>query len=183
MTEQTLPGNPYAELPPAELASLFADLVNELIPGGDGWPSAATVGAQGLVAARLIENGDEMDLLRIVSALIAAGGPFSNRIPEERVAIVSRFETQEPQLFEQVRSATTLAYYENPFVAESIRKLGRPYSFRPHATGYPMAPFDFKRDKPQHQRGSYLTTDAMRPLDVSGLKLDENKTQHWGLKR
>jgi hypothetical protein len=183
MTEQTLPGNTYAELPPAELASLFADLVNELIPGGDGWPPAATVGAQGLVVARLIENGSETDLLRIVTALIAAGGPFSNHGPEERVAIVHRFETQEPQLFEQVRSATTLAYYENPFVAERIRKLGRPYSLRPHATGYPMAPFDFERDRPPHQRGSYQTTEAVRSLDISGLKLDDNRTENWGLKR
>jgi hypothetical protein len=183
MTMHTILDSTRATLPPAVLATLFADLVDELIPGADGWPSAATVGAQGLVVARLIENGEETDLLRIADALIAAGGPFSGHGPEERLAIVSRFEAQEPRLFEQVQSATTLAYYENPFVAEAIRKLGRPYSLRPHATGYPMAPFDFQHDTPHHQRGSYIATDAVRPLDISGLKLSDNKTEHWGLKR
>lgn len=170
-------------LPPPQGAALLAALVDELIPGGEGWPSASAVGVQGVVALRLAEDAGELELGRIADAVIAAGGPFEDRAPGERVAIVERFEASDPELFERLRAAVTIAYYESPFVAEAIRRLGRPYALRPHVTGYPMAPFDFNRDTPRHGRGRWIATDAVKPLDPSSLKLDETRTERWGLDR
>ena len=119
----------------------------------------------------------------VVDAVIAAGGPFIGRTPEERIAIVERLEAAEPALFEQVRVAATFAYYESPFVVEAIRRLGRPYALRPHVSGYPMAPFDLDKDTPRHGRGSYLATDTVRRADLSSLHLDETRTERWGLER
>lgn len=171
------------ELTPVADAALLADLVDELIPGDNHWPSASSVGVHGLVAVRLAERAGEPVLGRIVDAVLAAGGPFADRPPEERVAIMERFEAAEPALFEQVRVASTFAYYESPFVVAAIRRLGRPYALRPHLTGYPSRPFDFETDTPRHDRGAYIATDAVRRVDVSGLQLDETRTARWGLER
>ncbi len=170
-------------LPPADGAALLAILVDELIPGGDGWPSASSVGVQGLVALRLTEEFGELELGRIADAVIAAGGPFTGQSAEERVAIVERFEKGEPDLFERLRAAVTIAYYDSPFVVEAIRRIGRPYSLRPHITGYAMQPFDFNKDMPRHGRGQYVKTDEVKPVDISSLKLDEVRTERWGLDR
>jgi hypothetical protein len=171
------------DLPPSEGAALLADLVDVLIPGGGGWPSAASIGVQGLVAMRLTEQSGELELGQIAAAIIDAGGPFDGRTPEERIQIVARFEAAQPDLFERLRAATILAYYESPFVAEAIRRLGRPYQLKPHVTGYPMTPFDFAKDTPRHGRGSYLKTADVQRVDTSGLHLDEIRTERWGLER
>lgn len=171
------------ELPPLEGAALFAGLMDELIPGGNGWPSASSVGVQSLVAIRLSEQAGEAVLGRIVDAMIAAGGPLAGRSMRERVVIVKNFEAAEPELFEQVRIATTFAYYENPFVVEAIRRQGRPYALRPHLLGYPMRSFDFDKDAPRHKRGAYTATDRVMPVDISTLHLEENRTKRWGIKR
>ena len=176
-------GDALASLTPPEAAALLAALVDELIPGDNNWPAASAVGVQGLVAARLLDSAGEVEIGRIVAAVIAAGGPLAGHSAEERVAIVARFETTEPALFETVRAATVLAYYESPLVAAAIRRLGRPYLMRPHLTGYPFAPFDAARDTPRHGRGKWTPTDAVQPVDTSDLKLDETRTTRWGLQR
>jgi hypothetical protein len=176
-------GDALASLTPNEAAALLAALVDELIPGDDNWPAASTIGVQGLVAARLFDDAGEAELGRIASAVIAAGGPLAGRTAEERIAIVERFAAAEPDRFETLRAATVLAYYESPYVAAAIRQLGRPYALRPHLKGYPFAPFDAARDKPQHGRGKWTPTDAVKHVDASGLKLDETRTTRWGLQR
>ena len=164
-------------------AELLADLVDVLIPGGDGWPSAATVGVQSVVSLRLLEELGKADLARLGQAILLAGGPLAGRSEEERVAIVRRLEAAEPELFGWVRDAAYFAYYESPFVAAAINAKGHLYDLRPHAKGYPVAPFDRERDTPRHGRGGYVPTQSVRPLDVSALDLDSNHTQAWGLKR
>lgn len=166
-----------------ETAALITALVDELIPGGDGWPSASAVGVQGLLAIRLSEHSGEAVVRALSDALRAAGAPFEGRSEPERVAIVERFEAAEPEMFDRVRVAVTLAYYESPVVVDAIRALGRPYSIRPHVTGYPARPFDFTQDVPQHGRGSYIPTDAVKPVDISGLDLASSRTARWGIGR
>lgn len=175
--------NAAGSLSPVEIAALLAALVDELIPGSQEWPSASGVGVQGLLAARIVDEWGEGELQAVVDAVLAAGGPFALCGADERTAIVERFEAAEPGRFERVRTAAVLAYYESPVVAAAIRRTGRPYSLRPHATGYPMRPFDPARDTPRHGRGAYLTTDQVKPVDVSGLDLASGRTTNWGLKR
>jgi hypothetical protein len=170
-------------LPPVDGAALLATLVDVLIPGGDGWPSASSIGVQGIVAMRLVEVAGELELGRIADAVLAAGGPFTDRSEAERIAIVERFEKDEPDIFERLRVAVTIAYYESPFVVEAIQRLGRPYALRPHVTGYPMPAFDFNKDTPRHGRGHYIPTDAVKPVDISSLNLGDVRTARWGVER
>jgi hypothetical protein len=170
-------------LSPVQTTAILHDLVDVLIPGDETWPSASAVGVQGLIAVRLFEEAGEDCLPQIVDALLDAGGPLADHDEAGRVAIVTRFSKGKPDLFERIRAATILAYYEHPFVVEAIRTLGRPYRLTPHLIGYPMKAFDMAEDRPRHDRGFYLQTDAVRPLDISGLKLDEIRTKRWGLDR
>jgi hypothetical protein len=170
-------------LSPSQATEALRDLVDVLIPGDETWPSASAIGVQGLIAVRLFEDAGDDCLHQVLAALLDAGGPLVDHNEADRIAIVSRFSTSKPELFERVRAAAVLAYYEHPFVVEVIRTLGRPYLLRPHLTGYPMKAFDMDKDRPRHERGSYLETDAVKRLEVSGLQLDQIRTKRWGLDR
>lgn len=175
--------NEEASPPAVGGAELVAGLVDVLIPGGDGWPSAATVGVQSVLSLRLLEELGEAELARLGAAILFAGGPLAEHGEDERVAIVKRLEAAEPTLFGWVRDAAYMAYYESPFVAAAINAKGHRYELRPHAKGYLLAPFDLERDTPRHGRGGYVSTQSVRPLDFSALDLDSNRTQAWGVKR
>ena len=168
---------------PIEAAALLAGLVDVLLPGDTDWPSGASVGVQGILAMRLYEGLGKSELARLSTAILTAGGPFAGRSAVDQVAIVERLETEEPALFGWVRDAAYIAYYENPFVAAVINTKGHPYDLRPHIKGYPLAPFDLDRDAPRHGRGHYVSTKAVRPIDISDLDLDSDRTLAWGLKR
>lgn len=170
-------------LAPVPLAALFADFVDVLIPGDDTWPSASAIGVQGLLLSRVVEEWGEEEPRLIADALLAAGAPFTAQNAVERKAVVERLEVSHPDLFAQLRSATVLAYYESPVVAEAIRALGRPYLLRPHLIGYPSRPFDAARDTPKHGRGAYLKTGDVQPVDTSNLDLATSRTEKWGINR
>jgi hypothetical protein len=168
---------------PAAAAEMLARLVDILIPGDADWPSAANVGVQGILATRLFEERGKAHYGRLFAAIIQAGGPFKDHDEDEQVAIVKALEAAEPELFGWIRDAAYIAYYESPFVAAAINAKGHPYDLRPHIKGYPLAPFDIEHQTPRHGRGHYLPTEGVRRVDISGLDLDSERTQAWGLKR
>lgn len=172
-----------ALLPPPEQARMLRALVDELIPGGDGWPSASEAGVHGILALRLFAEQDGSESALLARLLGWENGGLSSDDAETRIAAIKAFERTDPDLFDRIYTAAVLAYYETPFVIETIRNAGRPYSHRPHVTGYAMAPFDFNRDMPRHGRGHYLKTDEVRPVDTSALHLDIVKTEQWGVIR
>jgi hypothetical protein len=180
---ETTPDVGDEKLGPVCAAALIADFVDVLIPGERLWPSAKTVGVQGQLALRLMEERGKNALPTLVKAIEAAGGPFAGLDEPARVAVVQRFEEAEPDFFGWVRDAAYIAYYENPFVAEAIVLTGHPYELRPHIKGYPVQRFDLARDTPRHGRGCYTRTSDVRRVDISGLDLESNRTQAWGLKR
>jgi hypothetical protein len=167
----------------AEAAGLLAAFVDILIPGDEFWPSASVVGVQGVLALRLSEEAGETGVSRLIEAILDAGGPLAGKNADEARAVATAFEATEPALFDKFRNEVTLIYYENTFVVEAIRQLGRPYKQKPHLTGYPLPKFDPERDRPTHNRGAYRPADKVRPLDISGLNLDQTRTGHWGLER
>lgn len=167
----------------AVAARLLADLVDLLLPGDGDWPSGATIGVQSTLAIRLVEERGEADLMRLAQAILTAGGPFADHPEERRIAIVQALEAAEPELFGWVRDAAYYAYYESPFIVAVINAQGHPYRLRPHVKGYPLPRFDPARDAPTHGRGRWLATGDVRPVDISALDLDSDRTQAWGLKR
>lgn len=174
---------PATQTTPRELAALFAQLADELIPGDATWPSASSIGVQGIMLLRFTEENGEKDVLRLASALLAAGAPFTGKSEADRRAIVETLARNEPDLFDRLRAAAVFAYYESPIVAEAIRQSGRPYQMSPHKAGYPRQRFDIERDKPKHARGAYVQTNQVKRIDISSLDLGTRRTENWGLKR
>ncbi len=170
-------------LTPVEKTRLLLRLVDELIPGAEGWPSASEAGVHGIIALRLFVEGAPGMFDKIAEGLDCPTGRLDSDDPTARAVAVKAFEAADPDLFDKVYGAVVLAYYETPFVVEAIAMTGRPYSIRPHVSGYQMSPFDHARDTPKHGRGHYLKTEEMRAVDTSGLHLDTNKTERWGVHR
>lgn len=169
--------------PATDPSKILSDLVDMLLPGDDGWPSGSSVGVHGVLAMRISETMSKDGMSELAQAILSAGGPFEGRSEDDRLATVTLFSAQEPKLFEWIYTAAVLAYYEQPRVISAIQALGRPYSMRPHVTGYPLVPFDLEKDSPRHGRGHFLETEAVRPVDASQLNLDEIRTEHWGANR
>ena len=81
----------------------------------------------------------------------------------------------EPALFKLLRSAVYLAYYESPAIVRAIQGLGQPYKAVPIFEGYEQEPFDLERDRPRHNRGHWVRTEDVRPVDIAALELEEAK--------
>lgn len=167
----------------ARLAPALAAFVDELLPGGDGWPSGATVGVQFPLIERLIEQNGEPALLALAQSLDRIGAPFDGMDPGTRVAAVRKMESEEPARFGWLRDAAFQAYYENPVIVTLIDASGVPYRIRPHVSGYDLPKFDRATQKPTHNRGNWIRTEDVKPVDISGLDLDSRKTTKWGLER
>lgn len=162
---------------------MLKHLVDELIPGDARWPAASEVGVHGVVMLRVFGGQSSPILEQLSTSLDSNSDGFPGTASTERMAIVQRFSETHPALFDQVYTATVLAYYEMPAVIEAIQASGRPYSACPHQDGYDMPVFELERDTPRHGRGSYLRTEDVAPLDLSSLDLDTVKTTKWGLER
>jgi len=151
------------------LSTMLRDLVDVLIPGEDDWPSASLAGVHGILGMRLLEELGEDALLQVEQALEACGGPLGPLDEEQRTSVVAKLEASQPRLFTLIRTATYLGYYESPGVIPAIRALGQPYDPVPIFKGYRLEPFDRERDRPKHNRGFYIPTDEVKPVDISGL--------------
>lgn len=145
-------------------ATMLRDLVDVLIPGEAGWPSASHAGVHGVVAMRLMELRGEGAVSELSALVDRCGGPLVALDEAARVAVVERLEAAEPDLFALLRNATFLAYYEHPAVVRQVQALGQPYRPVPHVEGYALPPFDPERDRPRHNRGHWLRTEDVRRL-------------------
>lgn len=166
-----------------ELATALADLVAELLPGSNEWPSGRDVGVQHSLQIRYVEEMGEDAVPDLASALNEIGAPFGDLDAKARVAAVQRLESERPGLFGWLRDAAYFAYYESPSVIAQINGRGTPLLTRPHLQGYQLPGFDRAKQTPTHGRGHWIPTDAIQRIDTSGLQLDSKITTKWGLKR
>jgi hypothetical protein len=180
---ETTPDVGDPRLTPASSCALLADLIEVLLPGDGVWPSARTVGVQGFVASRFLEERGKAAFARLMKSILEAGGPLDGLGEQARIDVVKRFEEMEPAVFGWLRDAAYIAYYENPFVAEVINAGGHRYELRPHIKGYPLPRFDLAKNTPRHGRGHYTPTDQVRRIDITNLDLEGDRTDAWGLKR
>ena len=142
------------------LASLLRDFVDVLIPGEGSWPSASMVGVQGVLAMRLLEAQGETGADDLERALLACGGPLAPLDADARTGVVEQY----------------LSYYEHPAVVRAVQGLGQPYQAMPGAKGYPQPAFDLEHDRPRHGRGHYIPTEDVKPLDLSVLEGEHDRT-------
>jgi len=138
-------------------AAALMRLADVLLPGDGAFPAASATGMQPLLLARLRAADPGL-----VPRLLATTGEPT----EESVA---RLEATAPDLFDTLRRIAFVTYYEQPAVIAAIRALGMPYNDTPLPAGYAPEPFDPATDAPRHQRGHWLPTDQVRPLDLSPL--------------
>jgi len=87
---ETTPEVGDEKLGPAGAATLIADFVDVLIPGERLWPSARTVGVQGQLALRLMEERGKNALPALVKAIEAAGGPLEGLDEAESEKLLAR---------------------------------------------------------------------------------------------
>jgi hypothetical protein len=120
-----------------------------LLPGGEGFPSATASGMAELLLIRLSGNATLLD--RLQAAITAAGAPLTP-------LSVARIEASEPELFDEVRKAVYLTYYEQEKVVAAIRALDIPYNAAPLPEGYAPEAFDPAIDVPKHRRGRWKPT-------------------------
>jgi hypothetical protein len=153
----------------ARLAQMLCDLVDTLLPGEGDWPTASKIGVQGVLAVRLLEALGESALETVDAAITACGGPLGAGDGAGRVAVLQKLEETQPKLFTLLRTASYLAYYENPAVILQVRSLGQPYQAMPIHRGYDVGHFDMDRDRPRHNRGRYVATKDVRRVDLSKL--------------
>ena len=143
-------------------------LMDCLLPGGAGFPSARGTGMAGLLAGRL-RQADPAGPGRLLAALLNQGKlPGS---PTAWTEVASRLEVQEPKLFGEFRRYAYLTYYEQPAVIDAIRALGFRYNSSPLPDGYPED-FDPARDAPRHARGCWTDTGDIRPINLASLGLE-----------
>jgi hypothetical protein len=147
----------------ADAARVLAGFADAIFPGDTLFPSGATVGAQGVMAARLRERLGTGAPERLAASLAARGGL------DDPAAAAARLEADEPRAFDTARAYLTFAYYESPAVIAAIRALGHEYNDAPQPKGYAMRPVDAEHDVPATPRGRYVATDAVVRVDLSGL--------------
>jgi len=121
-------------------------LLDRLLPGDGSFPKASSLGIAATVRERLQVLGGADAQTRLAAALLVADGS-----PE-------RVERDRPVLFDLLRRAAYLTYYEAPEVVAAIRAQGIDYRGAPQPKGYDLAPFDPARDAPTHRRGRWNTT-------------------------
>lgn len=154
---------------PRSRARTIEALVTVLLPGDADFPSGAEAGVQGKLVERLADLEGEAAVDRVIQAVDGVSAVD----PDARRAVVAAFERDHPDLFAKVRNLAFLAFYENPFVQETIRLLGFAYNAAPLPKGYGVRRFDMAEDVPTHGRGRYVPTDAVRRVDLSSLDIKE----------
>jgi hypothetical protein len=144
-------------------------MMDTLLPGGEGFPAASATGMAGVFVARL-RAVDSALPARLTGAIAAQGSAPSDA--EGWRAAVARLEVVEPKLFEELRKYAYLTYYEQPTTIAAIRALGLRYNTAPLPEGYPTEPFEAGRDAPHRQRGCWIATDDVKPVDLAQLDLE-----------
>jgi len=122
----------------------LATILDALLPGDDRFPPASTTGIAATVRRRLAQLGGDETESRLAAALLSGD--------------LAALERDKPVLFDLLRRAAFLAYYEAPAVIAAIQAGGTDYRGAPQPRGYDMAPFDPKLDAPTHRRGAWKTT-------------------------
>lgn len=141
---------------------MVAEVVDTLLPGGEGFPPASEVGTAGYMMSQL--RSGELDGwlrpgLRTIDDL--AGGDFLACDAAGRTDALRRTEAEHRDMFERLLALAYYSYYAQPAVVAVVRSMGFEYNDAPQPLGYVMEPFDPTNPEmlPQHPRGYYKRTE------------------------
>jgi Gluconate 2-dehydrogenase subunit 3 len=134
---RTNPATAGGPLTPEEQATLKA-AIDEIIPAGDGMPSASEAGGVAYLVALVKNESGIGGEVRKCLASLNSKGPFDRLSPEARISILKAHEESAPQNFALFRDCVYESYYTQPGV---WRLIG--YQLYPtDHTGPHMKPFD-----------------------------------------
>jgi len=118
---------PASQAPAAvETRSTLQQVMDLIIPSGDGMPSASEAGGLTYLE-RLIER-DQNAKTDITKALAVADAfsqrsfqkPFADLEKKNQIAILTEMEAQAPQVFDTIRAYVYESYYEQPAIWKRI---------------------------------------------------------------
>ena len=142
-------------------ADLLTAVLDTLLPGGEGFPSASGAGAGVFLLDQVRSSAPQEWLRPLLTGLDdAAGGDFTVRAAEQRTALLQECEVAQPLPFARLLALAYYSYYAQPAVIAAIQALGHDYNQTPQPLGYAMAPFDPANltHLPVVPRGAYKRT-------------------------
>jgi hypothetical protein len=125
-------------------ATLLADVLDSIVPGGDGLPGAGELGVashlDGVVSGstrlrRVFTEG--LAAIEIVSSRLFTRA-FSDLSEDQRVQVLKRIESEHAAFFRELVRQTYAGYYTRQDVAALLGLEARP----PQPLGYILEPFD-----------------------------------------
>ncbi|HEY8283604.1 MAG TPA: gluconate 2-dehydrogenase subunit 3 family protein [Chloroflexota bacterium] len=142
-------------------ANLLTAVLDTLLPGGEGFPSASGAGTGVFLLDQIGPGARQEWLLPLLTGLDdAAGGDFTVRTAEQRTTLLQQCEAVQPLPFARLLALAYYSYYAQPAVIAVIQALGHDYNQTPQPLGYAMAPFDPVNPThlPAVPRGTYKRT-------------------------
>jgi gluconate 2-dehydrogenase subunit 3-like protein len=135
----------FRMLEPERQATLSA-WADALIPGGEGWPAAAEVGAAAYVdncaaLSPVLRGALRAALTAVESGAERRAATFAELDPATRREVLTSLEAERPELFTLVLELTFEGYYRHPRVQRAVEERT---GFRPDVpvVGMPLDPFD-----------------------------------------
>jgi hypothetical protein len=164
-------------------AAVLNAVADTLIPPADGWPAPSEVDIVAFAGRYTTPTGYKNKHYPFASedefkaGLDRLGAGFAGGSQKSRTDAIAALESAEDPLFEQLRALVYYGYYSRPEVTLAIRKnipAGRDYHGPPLPYGYleTTEPWDEETLSVagEGHGATYLETDAVRPLDLSGIE-------------
>lgn len=111
-------------------------LVDTMLPGGGGFPSAASVGCAEWLESEARFRSSVATLADLLSS------DFAGLSTDDRVAQLSAIEGKHAALFDSVTAAVYSAYYTRPAVLAALEEMSGYKATPPQPGGYELPRFD-----------------------------------------
>ncbi|MBT4739533.1 MAG: hypothetical protein HN793_04130 [Rhodospirillaceae bacterium] len=128
---------------------ILAAVMNAILPGGDGFPSARP---QRFGSAMMADAAKDNDTEMVRDLLSKLPETFVALEPGDQVAALQTLEASETVAFSKMIRHAYHAYYTDSDVRSAIEEITGYPARPPHFEGYEMEPFDAKVVAVQRQR-------------------------------
>jgi hypothetical protein len=156
-------------------ASVLNAIVDQLIPGGEGFPAPSEVDVLSFFRRYIAPEGQEPKWFPFLGEsefrerLDALGEDFVRSSPADQVETLTTMEQAEEFFFARVRDMTYYAYYSRPAVITAINRnleAGRDLRNSPQPFGYSDTMDGWDEQLLGRVKGSYTRTEDVRPVEI-----------------